>query len=261
VSGPTGRAGATPPDLTRVRPYGDTLDDGVVQLSFSLPVPFGEEAREAARQMVAAMGMVDPQVYSARDLGEGYSFFIVYARCLASIDYTAISVPRIEGATMSKKEVEAYVAQHAGRRIVMLGATTGTDAHTVGIDAIMNIKGYAGEKGLEAYAGFEAINLGAQVANEDLVARAVALNADALLVSQVVTQKDSHRITLGKLIDMLEAEGLRERMVVVCGGPRIGHELALELGYDAGFGPGTLAPEVATFVARQVVQRGLAGGG
>lgn len=253
----TGRTGATPPDLTRVRPYGDTLDDGAVQLSFSLPVPFGEEAKEAAKQMVLKMGLLDPQVYHAKDLGEGYSFFIVYARTTQVVDFTTITVPKVEGETMSRKEVNAFISEQIGRKIVVLGATTGTDAHTVGIDAIMNIKGYDGEKGLESYPMVEAYNLGAQVANEDLIKKAIELKADALLVSQVVTQKDSHKITLGQLIDMLEAAGLREKLVVVCGGPRVSHELALELGYDAGFGPGTYAPGVASFVATQMVERGL----
>ncbi len=253
----TGRTGATPPDLTRVRPYGDTLDDGAVQLSFSLPVPFGDEAKEAAKQMVLKMGLLDPQVYHAKDLGEGYSFFIVYARTTQVVDFTSIEVPKVEGETMSKKEVNAFISEQIGRKITVLGATTGTDAHTVGIDAIMNIKGYNSEKGLESYPMVEAYNLGAQVANEDLIKKAIELNADALLVSQVVTQKDSHKITLGQLIDMLEAAGLREKLVVVCGGPRVSHELALELGYDAGFGPGTLAPGVASFVATQMVERGL----
>ena len=31
-------------DLTCVKPYGDALNDGKVQLSFTLPVPYGEEA-------------------------------------------------------------------------------------------------------------------------------------------------------------------------------------------------------------------------
>lgn len=257
MSTPTGRSGATPPDLTRVRPYGDTLDDGMVQLSFSLPVPFGDEAREAARKMVVAMGLREPQVYHAKDLGAGYSFFIVYARCDATVDFTSITVPKVESTRMEKAEINAFVEERIGRRVVILGATTGTDAHTVGIDAIMNLKGYNGEKGLESYKMFDARNLGAQVSNEELVAHAVETNADALLVSQVVTQKDSHKITLGRLIDMLEAEGLREKLIVVCGGPRIDHELALELGYDAGFGPGTLAPDVGSFVVQQMVERGL----
>ena len=36
-------------DLTRVKPYGDALNDGKVQLSFTLPVPYGEEAEECAK--------------------------------------------------------------------------------------------------------------------------------------------------------------------------------------------------------------------
>jgi beta-lysine 5,6-aminomutase beta subunit len=252
-----GRTGATPPDLTRVRPYGDTLDDGAVQLSFTLPVPFGDEAREAARLMVLEMGLVEPQVYHTADLGEGYSFFIVYARTRATIDFTRVTVPPVEGRRMSKKEVDEFIHTQVGRKLVILGACTGTDAHTVGIDAIMNMKGYNGEKGLESYHEIEAHNLGSQVANEDLIEAAYRLNADALLVSQVVTQKDVHKTNLSQLIDLLEAEGIRGRLIVVAGGPRIHHELALELGYDAGFGPGTLAPDVAGFVAQQVVARGL----
>jgi len=240
-----------------VRPYGDTLDDGQIQISFSLPVPFGEEASEAARQLCRAMGLADPRVYHAKDLGQGYTFFIVYARTAAAVDFTRITVARVDGARMAKGEIERYVAEHIRRPVVVLGATTGTDAHTVGIDAILNIKGYHGEKGLEAYEGFEVWNLGAQVSNEALVAAAIEHDADVLLVSQVVTQKDSHKITLGQLVDLLEAEGLRERLLLVCGGPRVDHALALELGYDAGFGPGTLAPDVASYAVQQLVARGL----
>ncbi|HQK54654.1 MAG TPA: OAM dimerization domain-containing protein, partial [Sedimentibacter sp.] len=31
-------------DLTKIKPYGDTLNDGMVQMSFTLPVPYGDEA-------------------------------------------------------------------------------------------------------------------------------------------------------------------------------------------------------------------------
>lgn len=252
-----GRTGATPPDLTRVRPYGDTLDDGMIQLSFSLPVPFGEEAREAARRLLLEMGMDEPQIYHAADLGDGYSWFIVYARTRVSIDFTRIEVPKVTAASRSKKEIEAFIAERIGRTIVVLGACTGTDAHTVGIDAIMNMKGYDGDKGLEAYRMVDAHNLGAQVANEDLLAQAIALKADVLLVSQVVTQKDVHKVNLTELVDLCEAEGLRERLLLVAGGPRINHELALELGFDAGFGPGTSASQVASWIVEELVARGL----
>jgi len=55
-------------DLTRVKPYGDTLNDGMVQLSFTLPVPYGDEAKEAARQLAMKMGLEEPSVVYAKDL-------------------------------------------------------------------------------------------------------------------------------------------------------------------------------------------------
>ncbi|RDV40026.1 hypothetical protein DV096_05570 [Bradymonadaceae bacterium TMQ3] len=253
-----GRVGATPPDLTRVRPYGDTLDDGQVQTSFTLPVPCGEEAREAARMVARKMGLEDPQVYHMQDLGEGYTYFLVYGRFTEAIDFTQIQVAKVESERMDFYAINAYIEEQIGRKITVLGACTGTDAHSVGIDAIMNMKGYNGEYGLERYPMINAYNLGMQVRNEDLIAHAVEKQADALLVSQVVTQKDVHIKNLAELIDMLEAEGLRQKMVVVCGGPRISHELALELGYDAGFGAGTTAPDVASYFVQEMVTRGLA---
>ena len=244
-------------DLTRVRPYGDTFDDGVVQLSFSLPVPPGEEAAEAARQLVAKMGMHEPAVVHQHDLGEDFTFVVVYAKTQETVDFTKIKVAKVDTPRMSFYEINDFIKEHIGRKITIIGACTGTDAHTVGIDAIMNMKGYNGEYGLERYPMVEAYNLGAQVFNDEMVAKAIELKADAILVSQVVTQKDVHIPNLAQLVELLEAEGLRDKLVLVCGGPRLGHELALELGYDAGFGPGTLAPDVASFVVQEMVRRGL----
>lgn len=78
---------------------------------------------------------------------------------------------------------------------------------------------------------------------------------DALLVSQTVTQKDIHIKNLTELVEMLEAEGLRDKVILACGGPRISHELAKELGYDAGFGMNTYADDVASFIAQEMARR------
>jgi beta-lysine 5,6-aminomutase beta subunit len=121
----------------------------------------------------------------------------------------------------------------------------------------MNMKGYAGHYGLERYEGMDAYNLGSQVPNEELVAKAIELKADAILVSQVVTQKDVHIPNLTELVELLEAEGIRDKVVLVCGGPRLSHELAKELGYDAGFGTGSYAEDVATFIVNEIVKRNL----
>jgi beta-lysine 5,6-aminomutase beta subunit len=243
-------------DLTKVKPYGDTMNDGKVQLSFTLPVPYGEEAIEAAKQLIRKWGFDNPQVVFARELTAGFTFFNCYGSSTQTIDFTGIRVPKVEGTKMDMGQIDEFIRQNIGRKIVVIGASTGTDAHTVGIDAIMNMKGFAGHYGLERYDMFETYNMGSQVPNEEFIAKAIEVGADAMLVSQTVTQKDVHIQNLTELVEMMEAEGLRSKMILTCGGPRISHELAKELGYDAGFGMNTYADDVGAFVAQELVRRG-----
>ena len=240
-----------------VRAYGDTMNDGKVQLSFTLPVRNDEKGAEAARLMAKKMGIADPSVAHRQALDGEFTFYVVYGSCLHAIDYESIQVLEVEGETMEMEEVNEYIRQNIGRKVVVIGASTGTDAHTVGIDAIMNRKGFAGHYGLERYEMIEAYNLGSQVSNEEFVEKARQLKADVLLVSQTVTQKDVHIDNLTALVELLEAEGLRDRVVLCCGGARISHELAKELGYDAGFGAGKYADDVASFAVTEMVRRGL----
>lgn len=244
-------------DLTKVKPYGDTLNDGMIQMSFTLPVPYGDEASEAARQLASKMGFENPAVVYSKDLGVGYTYFVMYGKCTHTVDYTSIEVPKVDMEFMDMHGVEDFIEEKIKRDVVIVGACTGTDAHTVGIDAIMNMKGFDGNYGLERYKGIEAINMGSQVANEELIAKAIEVKADAILVSQVVTQKDVHIANLTQLVEMMEAEGLRDKIILICGGPRLSHELAQELGYDAGFGTGSYANHVATFIVEEVVNRKL----
>ncbi len=156
---------------------------------------------------------------------------------------------------MSMDEVDDFIRARIGRRVVVVGACTGFDAHTVGIDAIMNMKGYNHHYGLERYPEIEAHNLGAQVPNDKLIDYALKVNADAILVSQIVTQKDVHIQNMTEFIELLQARGLRERFIVVAGGTRIGNKLAVELGYDGGFGKGSYADHVATFIIDRLIER------
>lgn len=245
--------------VQEIRPYGDSWGDGKVQLSFTLPVPAGPRAQEAAKRLAAKMGLENVQVVHMKDL-HGFTFFIVYGSCQYSVDISALSVLEDQEPVMGFDEINEYIEQHIGRKIVVVGACTGTDAHTVGLDAIMNMKGYKGEYGLERYPMFEAYNLGSQIPNEALLQKAVEVKADAVLVSQVVTQRDIHIKNLTELVELAEAEGLRSKLILVVGGPRIDRSLATELGFDCGFGPGTTAREVAAFLAKELANRLLEGG-
>ena len=152
-------------------------------------------------------------------------------------------------------EVNELIEQYLGRQVVVIGAAIESDAHTVGIDAIFNAKGFAGNYGLERFPTFRALNLGAQVSSEALLRYAEEERADAILVSQVVTQKNVHIHNLTKLIEVAEAEGVRQRYLFIVGGPRISNTFAKELGYDAGFGPGSTATSVASYIAQELIAR------
>jgi beta-lysine 5,6-aminomutase beta subunit len=242
-------------DLERVKPYADRLDDGIVQLSFTLPVPHGLAARRAALELAGKMGLQQPEVVHYERLTEGYTYFVMYGHCTHTVDYDALQGEGFELEYMSEDEVETYAREHVGRPIVVVGASTGTDTHSVGIDAMLNLKGFHGHKGLEGYSGFETHNLGSQVPNGALVAKAIELGADAILVSQTVTQQNLHVHNLTELVEIVEAEGRRRQLILACGGPRVSGELAKELGYDAGFSKGTYPHHLATFLVRELAAR------
>ncbi|HEV2973584.1 MAG TPA: OAM dimerization domain-containing protein [Solirubrobacteraceae bacterium] len=242
-------------DLERVRPYADHLDDGIVQLSFTLPVPYGLAARKAAQEWAAKVGFEHPEVVHYKELTDGYTYFVMFAESKQTVDYASLSSEGFDIEYMSEQQIEAFAAEHVGRPIVVVGAATGTDTHSVGIDAMLNLKGFHGHHGLEGYKSFETHNLGSQVPNSVLVSRALDLRADAILVSQTVTQQNLHIANLTELVELVEAEGARTQMILTCGGPRVSNELAKELGFDAGFSKGTYPHHVASFIVRELAAR------
>ena len=237
-----------------IRPYGDRKDDGRVQVSFTLPVSASGRAMEAARRFAAKLGLTNVVVATQEPAGDGFSFFVIYGTTAVTLDYAEIEVPEVTAPAWSFKEINHVIKTYLKRKVVVVGACTGSDAHTVGIDAILNMKGYAGDKGLEAYPWVDAYNLGAQVDNAVLLARAKELNADAILVSQIITQRDVHVDNSRQLTELARRSGLRGVQFLL-GGPRIDHKLARELGYDAGFGPGTRPSQVISFIVQELVGR------
>lgn len=242
---------------TIVRPYGDTTGDGMVQVSFTLPVA-GSDARAegAARQLAAKMGIEPAMVVHARQIGNGHTFFVVYGQARHLVNLAEVEVAERDFPLLNPKEVNATVKRTLRRKLSVVGACIGTDAHTVGIDAILNLKGVAGHKGLEYYRELRVTNLGAQVDVPELVEAARTERADAVLVSQVVTQRDAH---LRNVKEMSAAFRDRfpvpARPLLVAGGPRFDERMAGELGVDRIFGRGTTPEEVASYLVHAVRQR------
>src|SRR5690606_13549498 len=104
-----------------------------------------------------------------------------------------------------------------------------------------------------SYREFAVTNLGAQVSVADLVERARVAHADAVLVSQVVTQRDAHLHNTREMSAAFrEAFPPHRRPLLVVGGPRFDELAAAELGVDRIFGRGTTPREVASYLVHRL---------
>ena len=249
-----------------IRPYGDTRDDGVIQFSFTLPMAYSVKAADVGKQFLEKLGFHTVGIAECKAIDPEYTLFVAYGRTDVGIDPDEVKGDYLEVEEMDYYAINALIKEKLGRKLSVVGAAIESDAHTVGIDAIMNMKGFAGNYGLERYPEMDALNMGSQIPCAQLLRTALERDADAILVSQIVTQKNIHVQHLTQLIELLEAEGVRERFVsssaarrerfvLIVGGPRINNAFAKELGYDAGFGPRTTPLEVASFLAQEVVRR------
>ena len=240
---------------TVLRPYGDTTGDGMVQMSFTLPMPHSKVAEGAAQQLANKMGMEPAMVVHAKPMGPDFTFFVVYGRVHHLVEVDKVRVVERDYPLLSPKEANLAIRKRLRRRLVVVGACIGTDAHTVGIDAILNIKGFAGEKGLEYYREVRVVNLGAQVSVPQLVARARDEKADAVLVSQVVTQRDAHLLNTREMSAAFrEAYPAHRRPVLIVGGPRFDESMTTELGVDRIFARGTTPADVASYLVHTLAK-------
>jgi len=238
-----------------VKPYGDTQDDGIIQMSFTIPLSL-PISREVAKRVIREMGLVDENIVYEKDI-YGFTFFIVYGKFNKYIDTSKIKMKVEETKKLDYFEIEKIMEEKLDKKIKIIACTLGTDAHTVGLDAIINAKGYNGDNGLERYKGFEILNLGSQVPHEFLIQKIKEFKPNIVLISQTVTQKNIHLKNLTLLSELLEAENLRDKILLICGGYKITPELAHELGYDMGFGANTYPSQVAYYIVNEVIKRKL----
>jgi beta-lysine 5,6-aminomutase beta subunit len=217
-------------------------------------MPHSKLAEGAAAQLAGKMGIDPALVVHAKPMGPEFTFFVVYGRVNHLVDTSTVQVLERDYLLLTPKEVNLAIRKGLRRRLVVVGGCIGDDAHTVGIDAILNIKGFAGEKGLEYYREIKVVNLGAQVSVPQLVARSREEKADAVLVSQVVTQRDAHILNTKEMTAAFrESYPSAKRPLLIVGGPRFDESMADELGVDRVFVRGTTPGEVASYLVNELI--------
>ena len=109
--------------------------------------------------------------------------------------------------------------------------------HDVGIKMI--------SRGLEQ-TGYNTVLLPPDMPAEEILQAAIDEHADTILLSRTIGYGVAE--LLARFVDLADAAGIRDEVRIAIGGMAIRPELAQELGFDAGFGPGASLEEAIAFV-------------
>jgi D-ornithine 4,5-aminomutase subunit beta len=143
---------------------------------------------------------------------------------------------------LSDKEIKEQLEK---RPLKIVAGTAGEDEHSVGLREIIDIK----HGGIEKY-GIECIYLGTSVPITKLVDAAIEANADAILMSTIISHDEIHYKNMKKTHEYAIEKGIRDQILILAGGTQVTPEIARKQGVDQGFGRGTKGQHVATFLVK-----------
>ncbi|MDO8963890.1 MAG: D-ornithine 4,5-aminomutase subunit OraE [Coriobacteriia bacterium] len=231
-----------------IKPEVEWSGDGYVVVTMFLPA--GERVAEAAAlELGRAMNLVCPQVIHKQVMHPAEGTLIeLKGRLEVAIDPATLVIPE-PAEMLSDEEIREFVAE---RGLKCVAATVGMDEHSVGMYEIIDIK----HGGLEKW-GFTATHLGTSVPVEKLLDAAIEHAAQIVLISTIITHGDMHRDNMEKLADLAVEKGVRDKLLLIAGGTQVTDEQARAWGMDAGFGRKTKGIDVASFIVRNMRERGM----
>ena len=95
-------------------------------------------------------------------------------------------------------------------------------------------------------AGYDTVLLPPDLPTEEIIQAAIDEKADIILLSRTIGYGVAE--LLARFVDLTDAAGIRDKVRIAIGGMAIRPELAQELGFDAGFGPGSTLEETIAFI-------------
>lgn len=227
---------------TKIKPEMEWCADGIIMITMMLPTD-KRTAEFAALEFVKKMNLQEIEVISREVMHESEGTRIeVKGRVPFDIDLNNLVIPE-EPKVLTDEEIRADIEE---KPMKIVSATVGEDEHSVGLREIIDIK----HGGIEKY-GIECHYLGTSVPVEKLVDAAIELNADAILASTIISHDDIHYKNMKKLHDYCVEKGIRDKVMIACGGTQVTPEIAVEQGIDAGFGRNSKGIHVATFLVEK----------
>ncbi len=224
-----------------VKPEVEWLGDGTVTMDMFFPLD-KLTAEAAALETGRRMGLKDVEAIHKEVMHPSEGTRIqIKGTVDFDIDISTLEIPK-EPEVMTFDELSDYISENP---IKVVAGTVGEDEHSVGIREILDIK----HGGIEKY-GVKYEYLGTSVPIEKMLDAAIELNADAILISTVISHDGIHYKNMKKLNDLAIEKGVRDKLILISGGTQVSPDLAVENGMDAGFSRGTKGIHVATFIVK-----------
>ena len=229
-----------------IKPEVQWLADGIVVVDITVPVSLNY-AKAAALYIGEKMNLIDVEVIHTEILHPSEATRVqIKGRIDFDIDLTSLTLPK-EQLVVSDDTITAFFKEHP---IKIIAGTVGEDEHSVGLREIIDIK----HGGIEKY-GIQCEYLGTSVPIQKLVDAAIEINADAILLSTIISHNDIHYKNMKKIHEYAIEKGIRNRLIIIAGGTQVIPELAEKNGMDAGFGRGTRGSHVATFLMNTLKEK------
>ena len=225
-----------------LRPEVEWKGDGIVCTTIFLPTD-ERTAEFAAMKVGEKMGLEDVTVVHKQMIHPSEGTLVeIKGRVKFEININELVIPE-KVVVLSDEEIRKGVATNP---LFVVAATVGEDEHSVGLKETLDIK----HGGIEKY-GIKYLYLGTSCPIEKLVDAAIETNADAILASTIITHDDVHIKNMRKIHEVCIEKGVRDKLILICGGTQVTNEIAHDAGMDAGFGRGTHGNDVASFLVNR----------
>jgi D-ornithine 4,5-aminomutase subunit beta len=225
-----------------VKPEVEWKADGVVAITIFLPLD-ERTAEFAAIKCGENMGLEDVTVVHKQCLHPSEGTLVeIKGKVKFDINVNELIIPD-KPEILSAEAVREDIQENP---LFVVAATVGQDEHSVGLKETLDIK----HGGIEGY-GVKYLYLGTSCPVEKLVDAAIETNATAILASTIITHDDIHIKNMRKIHDLCVEKGIRDKIILVCGGTQVSNEIAKDAGMDAGFGRGTKGIDVVSFMVKK----------
>jgi D-ornithine 4,5-aminomutase subunit beta len=223
------------------KPEVEWTADGVVCTTLFLPVD-ERTAEFAAIKCGEEMGLEDVTVVHKQVIHPSEGTLVeIKGRVKFDIDINKLVIPE-KIPVLSEAEIREDIEQ---KPMLVVAGTVGNDEHSVGLKETLDIK----HGGIEKF-GIKYIYLGTSVPMEKIVDAAIEADADAILISTIITHDDIHIKNMAKVAELCVEKGVRDKIALVVGGTQVTNEAAKAAGMNAGFGRGSKGIDVASFLVK-----------